>query len=84
MTTPKTTPDEAPHEVPQEAALPSHVGDSLVVHRRATDETGEEIGHGSVAHLTRREATDETGETIGGGSTGTESWAPVEPPPTIP
>ena len=58
---------------------PAHVGETMVVHRRATDETGEEIGFGSVARLTRRAATDETGESIAGGSAGTESWTPVEP-----
>ena len=58
---------------------PAHVGETIVVHRRATDETGEDIGCGSVARLTRRAATDETGEPIAGGSAGTESWTAIEP-----
>ena len=58
-------------------AWPSHPGETLIVQRRATDETGEAIGHGSVARVTRRAATDETGETIGPGTSGTEDWTPV-------
>lgn len=65
-------------KVPAANPLPAHPGETLVVQRRATDETGEEIGHGSVARLTRREATDETGETIGPGAAGTEDWVPVK------
>jgi hypothetical protein len=56
--------------------LPAHVGETLLVHRPATDETGEQIAGGSVTRFTRREATDETGETIAGGSAGTEDWQP--------
>ena len=62
-----------------DASWPAHPGETLVLQRRATDETGEAIAHGSVARVTRREATDETGETIAGGTTGTESWVPVKP-----
>jgi hypothetical protein len=58
-------------------AWPTHPGDTLVVRRRATDETGEDIGYGSVAQVTRREATDETGEMIGHGTRGTEEYRPV-------
>lgn len=56
--------------------LPGHPGETLVVHRVATDETGEQIAGGSVMRVTRRQATDETGETIAGGSVGTEEWRP--------
>ena len=56
-------------------APPSHVGETQIIHRVATDETGEQIAGGSVMRVTRREATDETGETIAGGSAGTEAWA---------
>ena len=55
----------------------AHVGETRVVRRAATDETGEPIGGGSVMRVTRRQATAGTGEAIAGGSIGTETWVPA-------
>jgi hypothetical protein len=56
------------------------VGETQILHRVATDETGEQIAGGSVMRVTRREATDETGETIASGSAGTEEWTATKRP----